>query len=243
MEIKIEDKTRFIEAMKDRLTIDPRTTAIVAVDMHQGHLDPEIATMLVDEDERQRVLKNSQRLIAIARQYKIPVIHVIFQLRPIENKHKYSPFSNLARAVNRDLKPEERGWTGKPASSEGWWLPKIMPEVSPGPDDYVIDNKKTLSVYLGTDLEHLLRTLKVDTVIIIGINTNTCDLCASFESVNRGFKLIMISDCVASAYGRDLHVFALQNVARCLGWVLTVSEFEKKLAAGIGGQSLDNRKA
>ena len=112
MEIRIEDKTKFIETMKDRLTVDPKTTAIVAVDMHQGHLDPEIATMLVDEDERQRVLKNSLRLIAIARQYKIPVIHVIFQLRPIENKHKY----------------------------------------------------------------------------IIGINTNTCDLCASFESVNRGFK-------------------------------------------------------
>ena len=112
MEIRIEDKTKFIETMKDRLTVDPKKTAIVAVDMHQGHLDPEIATMLVDEDERQRILKNSLRLIAIARQYKIPVIHVIFQLRPIENKHKYS----------------------------------------------------------------------------IGINTNTCDLCASFESVNRGFK-------------------------------------------------------
>ena len=115
-----------------------------------------------------------------------------------------------------------------------------MPEVAPGPDDYVIDNKKSYSMYMGTDLEHLLRTLKVDTVIIIGINTNTCDLCGSFESVNRGFKLIMISDCVASCYGRDLHVFALQNVARCLGWVLTISEFEKKLDSGIGRRSLDD---
>jgi hypothetical protein len=69
--------------------------------------------------------------------------------------------------------------------------------------------------------------------VIIGINTNTCDLCTAFETVNLGFKLIMISDCVASAYGEDLHVFALQNIARCLGWVLTIPEFEEKLNPGI----------
>jgi nicotinamidase-related amidase len=112
-----------------------------------------------------------------------------------------------------------------------------MPEVAPGPDDYVINNKKTYSPYLGTDLEHLLRTLGVDTVVIIGINTNIWVLCASFESVNRGFKLIVISDCVASAYGDDLHVFALQNIARCLGWVLTISEFDENLKAKPGGES------
>jgi ureidoacrylate peracid hydrolase len=121
---------------------------------------------------------------------------------------------------------------GKTEPVEGWWLPKIMPEVAPGPDDYVINNKKTFSAYYGTDLEHLLKNLKVDTVVIIGINTNTCDLCTAFETVNLGFKLIMISDCVASAYGEDLHVFALQNIARCLGWVLTIPEIEEKLKSG-----------
>jgi nicotinamidase-related amidase len=85
---------------------------------------------------------------------------------------------------------------------------------------------------MGTDLEHLLRTLGVETVVLIGINTNTCDLCASFETVNRGFKLVVISDCVASSYGHDLHVFALQNISRCLGWVLTIPEFEQKLKKG-----------
>jgi hypothetical protein len=81
MGIKTGEKPKFI------------TTAIVAIDMHQGHLDSETATMLVDEDERQGVLKKSKRLIAIARQYKIPAIPAIFQLSPIETTHKYSLFS------------------------------------------------------------------------------------------------------------------------------------------------------
>lgn len=229
MDVKILDRTKFIGAMKEQLSLNPKTTALVAVDMHQGHLDSHVANMLVPEDERQRVLTNAKRLIEIVRKHKIPIIHVILQLRPIESKRRFNPFSKPARMINEKLAPGERSWIGKPGPGEGWWQPKIMPEVAPGPDDYVINNKKTYSIYLGTDLEHLLRTLGVDTVVIIGINTNTCDLCASFETVNRGFKLVVISDCVASAYGEDLHIFALQNIARCLGWVLTIPEFEEKL--------------
>ena len=231
MEVKIEDRTRFLEGVKGFLEINPKTTALLAIDMHQGHLDPEVGPMLVPEEERKRVLTQAPRLIEIARKYQIPTIHVIFQLRPIENERGFNPFGKPARQVNEKLKPEERSWVGNPMR-KGWWQPKIMPEVAPGPDDYVINNKKTYSVYMGTDLEHLLRTLGVETVVIFGINTNTCDLCACFETVNRGFKLVVISDCVASSYGYDLHVFALQNISRCLGWVLTIPEFEEKLAKG-----------
>ena len=231
MEVKILDRTRFLEGVKGFLEITPKTTALVAIDMHQGHLDPEVGPMLVPEEERKRVLAQAPRLIEVARKFQIPTIHVIFQQRPIENERGFNPFGKPARLVNETLKPEERSWVGNPMR-KGWWQPKIMPEVAPGPDDYVINNKKTYSIYLGTDLEHLLRTLGVETVVIFGINTNTCDLCACFETVNRGFKLVVISDCVASSYGYDLHVFALQNISRCLGWVLTIPEFEEKLAKG-----------
>ncbi len=85
MEVKILDRTRFIDGVKELLEINPKTTALVAIDMHQGHLDPEVASMLVPEEERKRVLTQAPRLIEIARKYQIPTIHVIFQLRPIEN--------------------------------------------------------------------------------------------------------------------------------------------------------------
>lgn len=37
----------------------------------------------------------------------------------------------------------------------------------------------------------------------------------------------MLSDCVASMYGDDLHDLALQNVARCLGWVLDNEQYRE----------------
>ncbi len=121
MEVEIGDRNKFLAAMKEQLKVNPKTTALVAIDMHQGHLDPEVGSMLVSQEECQRVLGNSQRLIEMVRRYQIPIIHVILQLRPIETRNRFNPFSGPASLVNAQLSPEERSWTGKPASKDGWW--------------------------------------------------------------------------------------------------------------------------
>jgi len=112
---------------------------------------------------------------------------------------------------------------------EGSIQTELMPEIGPEEGDFIINNKKTLSIFMGTDLDNLLQVLAVDTVVLLGINTNTCVQCAAFESTNRAMKTVVISDCVASMYGEDLHVLGLENIARCLGWVLTVEEFKNKV--------------
>lgn len=43
------------------------------------------------------------------------------------------------------------------------------------------------------------------------------------------FKSSTAQDCVASMYGDDLHVLGLQNIARCLGWVITNEQLFEKL--------------
>lgn len=97
--------------------------------------------------------------------------------------------------------------------------------------DYVIDNKKRLDCFMGTDLKSLLDTLGVEKVCLMGINTNTCVLNTAFTAFNNDYRVIVLSDCVASMCGEDLHVLGLQNVTRCLGWVLS-NKFKEKVAAG-----------
>ncbi len=94
----------------------------------------------------------------------------------------------------------------------------------------MIDTKKTLNSFYGTDLDNLLRTLGTATVLICGVNTNTCVLCTAFEASNRRYAPVVLSDCVASMYGPDLHEFALENVRRTFGWVLSLNELEQVLA-------------
>src|SRR5688500_18435147 len=211
MEIKVEEKPKFVAFMKEQLSLDAKKTAIVAIDMNEGQLDPELAVQLVPEGPRKRVLAGTKKLIELARKHEIPIIHVSITRRAIESQRRRNPYSRFTGIANAKLAPQDRSWEGqgtRPDYAGGAWAPKIMAEIAPGPQDYLIDNKKTYSAFYGTDLEILLRTLEVDTVVMIGINTNTCVQSSCFEAVNMGFKLVVVSDCVASAYGEDLHAFA-----------------------------------
>jgi len=230
--LEIEDHEATLKALNEHLQIDPKKMAIVTVDMHRGHLDPVEATLPVSVEESKRVCQNAHDLLTFARAQGVVVVHVIATFREAEVE-KINPRIGATRLVLSKAAPKtEAQRRGVLHNIQGSIQTELMPEIGPEKGDFVIDNKKTFSIFQGTDLEHLLRiVLGVDTIVLMGINTNTCVLCGAFESFNLGYKTVVVSDCVASMYGQDLHLLGLQNVGRCLGWVLTVDEFKKKVRA------------
>lgn len=200
---------------------------MVTIDMHRGHLDPVHATLPVPREIGERVLRQTAQVLEFARQRGIPVVHVILTLRPAELSKLSHRFPDIV--LSPEVPQTDARRKGTPHNLQGSVQTELMPELGPHPSDYVIDNKKTFNAFLGTDLEHLLRVLEIDAVVFVGINTNTCVLSSAFEASNLGFRVVVLSDCVASMYGDDLHVLALENVARCIGWVLTADEFREKI--------------
>ena len=222
--------------MMDMLELWPRETAIVAIDMHRGHLDPEIATLPASREDCARVIASGKDLLDHARSQGVPVIHVILILRKIPglgSEWMTQPFwvcmTEITEAENR-LTPGRKS-TVNDHNIEGTPQTQIIPELY-AEGDYVINNKKRLDCFMGTDLELLLRNVGAKTICLMGINTNTCILNTAFTAFNNNYRMIVLSDCVASMYGDDLHVFGLQQVSRCLGWVLTNEEFKQKLEEG-----------
>jgi len=223
---EILDRQEFVQALRSQLTIDPRRTAILAVDVHRGHLDPEIGTMPVAPHDAARVRAAVAALLAGARAVKVAVIYVLLTYRrtdPPGLENMGNPFWRAVEQVKQSLTPGRRS-TILHHNQEGSPQTEVPPELSPQPGDHVIRSKKRLSAFYGTDLEVLLRSLGTETVVIVGINTNTCILCTAFDAFNRDLRVIVASDGVASMYGEDLHVFGLENLRRCLGWVLTTDE-------------------
>ncbi len=234
--VEILDRSGMVSAMKDQLAIDPMKTAVVGIDMHRGHLDPSIATMPAAPEDCDRVISHAEDVLNFARSKNIPIIHVILIHRDIPgfgSEGKKSPFWV---AVQEYLSEEDRLSPGRKSTTtthnlEGSPGTEIIPNLL-APTDYVINNKKRLDCFYGTDLDILLRTLGTETLILMGINTNTCVMNTAFSAFNRDFQVIVISDCVASMYGEDLHRLGLENVKRCLGYVLTAKEFKAKLSSG-----------
>ena len=225
-----------VEALADRLVLDPRRTALVTVDCHRGHLDPEVATMPVEAATAAAVVGTVARLCETARQRDVPVVHVILETLTLGGRVESmaNPFWREVEAARQSLTPG-RASTVVGHNLVGSVQTELMPELGPEPGDVVIRTKRRLSIFRETDLDLVLRSLGVDTLVLVGINTNTCVQCAAFEAFNRDMRVVVVRDAVASMYGDDLHRFGLENVARCLGWVVTADQVVERLSAPSDG--------
>ncbi|HTY65892.1 MAG TPA: cysteine hydrolase [Alphaproteobacteria bacterium] len=233
--IDILDRSSMTERLNRGLVIDPRETAIVTIDMHRGHLDPAVATLPTSAEDARRVIAAAKDVLDFARARGVPVVHVkqVYRRLPKwRNEGMSQPFWQAMQTLlaednrlspGRRTRLEDHQIEGSPGT-------ETMPEVY-AEGDYTIDNKKRLDCFYGTDLRLLLDNLGAKTVCLMGINTNTCVLNTSFTAFNFNYRVVVLSDCVASMYGDDLHVLGLQNVARCLGWVIDNAAFKEKLGA------------
>lgn len=231
--VQIVDRSSLLKGMYQALSLKAKETAVVTIDMHRGHLDMDVATMPAGPEDAKRVIANAKAVLDFARAARIPVIHVVLVYRRIPgigSEGMTSPFWQALHAAQGEtdrLTPGRRS-TVREHNVEGSPGTEIIPALH-GAGDYVIDNKKRLDCFYGTDLRQLLDALKVRNVVLMGINTNTCVLNTAFTAFNFDYRVVVLSDCVASMYGDDLHVLGLQNVARCLGWVLTNEQLFEKL--------------
>ncbi len=231
--VQIVDRASLIAGLYRELHLDAKETAIVAIDMHRGHLDMDVATMPTKPEDAKRVIANAKQVLEFSRKNSLAVIHVVLVYRKIPglgSEGMVSPFWKAMHAAQGEtdrLTPGRKS-TVREHNVEGSPGTQIIPELY-REGDYVIDNKKRLDCFYGTDLRILLETLKIKSVVLMGINTNTCVLNTAFTAFNFDYRVVVLSDCVASMYGDDLHVLGLQNVARCLGWAISNEQLFEKI--------------
>ena len=231
--VEIVDRSSLLSGLYKELRIKAKETAVVAIDMHRGHLDMDVATMPAKAEDAKRVIARAQEVLDFSRKIKIPVIHVVLVYRRLQNIGSEGMTSPFWKAMHAALGETDRLTPGRKSTVrehniEGSPGTQIIPELQ-RPSDFVINNKRGLDCFYGTDLRNLLDTLGVDCVVLMGINTNTCVLNTAFTAFNFDYRVVVLSDCVASMYGDDLHELGLQNVSRCLGWVITNEQFFEKL--------------
>jgi nicotinamidase-related amidase len=231
--IDIVDRSSLMKGLYQQLSLRAEETAIVTIDMHRGHLDMNVATMPAKPEDAERVIANAREALDFARKARMPVIHVVLVYRRLPGIGSEGMRSHFWKALHAAQAETDRLTPGRKSTVrehniEGSPGTQIIAELYRD-GDYVIDNKKRLDCFYGTDLRQLLDTLGVKSVVLMGINTNTCVLNTAFTAFNFDYRVVVLSDCVASMYGEDLHVLGLQNVARCLGWVITNQQFFDKI--------------
>lgn len=101
-----------------------------------------------------------------------------------------------------------------PHALEGTRGAEVIDEIKPHREDFLV-HKRRYSAFLGTDLELLLRELKVEKIYITGVLTNICVFFTAFEASTRNYEVVIWVDSVAALSVND-HQFALDQMRRVL---------------------------
>jgi len=210
--------------------VDPKSTALIVVDMNRAHLDIELNYLPVAAEDAKRILKNvGRKVIPVFRKFQCPIIFIktIHRVNPQTGE----PFSVVSPFWKFQMEKKAVSGVGRKRETKavpGSPVTELMPELDVRPEDLIVV-KQRYSPFLGTDLDIIIRTLGIKRVVLVGVNTNNCVLCTAFEAFNRDLEVILLEDCCASMNGPQFHERAVEQIRTSLGWVSQSDRLEELL--------------
>ena len=109
----------------------------------------------------------------------------------------------------------------------------ILPELGPDPRDAVAPRDHGLTIFHETGLDAELRAAGIRTVVLTGVSVNIAITGAAIEAVNRGYTVVIPSDCVAGfppAFASDALRYSLRNLA----YLSTAQQISEVWNGGLG---------
>ena len=197
------------------LGVDRARPAVLAIDMHRGHLDLAVATMPVRSAEQaNRIVAAAREFYAWARARDIPVIHLVttyrdsFEIRvnPYWRARADDPNATRKHAMRHNL-----------AGSPGCTIMAGLADEK----DWIVDTKKRYDCFSGTDLDLLLRSHGINTLLVTGVNTNSCVLSTVAAANARDYAVVVVEDVVDTMDDPSLHDAALLCIRTAFGTVLS----------------------
>jgi len=111
------------------------------------------------------------------------------------------------------------------ANTEG---AEIIEELEASPKDYFV-KKRRYSAFFGTDLDLLLRELKVDELVICGVAANICVLHTAGDAAIRGYRVSVIGDCTKALSDYD-YEYAMKHMKSVFNArIMSSEQFVKEL--------------
>lgn len=190
--IEIEGKQVFTTL--DEL-VDPAHTALLVVDMQRDFCLPGGAfdELGVDISMYPPMIPRLARLADGARAAGLTVVYI--QMTVLPNRRSESPAQirfNLRLHQGTDGAPEPLAYT--PDGSVGQ---EIIPELAPEDGDLVVKKYRS-SGFWGTNLDMLLRSNGIKSVVMTGCTTEGCVESTARDALFNDYYVVIAEDCVAS---------------------------------------------
>lgn len=145
------------------------------------------------------VLERTATAIARARARGVPVVYVVVGFSP--DFAQWPPGSPVFAEARRSG-----------TLVIGTWGTQIHDAVKPEDGDPIVV-KRRISPFFGTELDIVLRTRGIDTLVLAGVSTDLVVLATARDGHDRDYRVQVLADATASA-SAQLHEAALTVIAR-----------------------------
>jgi nicotinamidase-related amidase len=142
------------------------------------------------------VISTIRDILDLFRSKGFPVIHIL----------------RIHRKDGSDVEISRRDIFRKtPFAVEGTEGSEVISELSPCYGEYTI-HKNRMSAFMNTDLDLLLRSLGIDTLIVTGVQTPNCIRTTVFDAFALNYETCLVKDAVA-AQTPEIHESNVRDMA------------------------------
>jgi nicotinamidase-related amidase len=220
-------KTLAIKAEPFDLSFNPKTTALVIIDMQRDFVLPGGFGEKLGNDTSLLLaaVEPTQRVLAKARGKGMFVIHTreghrpdLTDCPPAKLTRGGQTFIGQDSPMGRILVRGEQGHD-------------IIHQLYPIEGEPVID-KPGKGSFHATDLHQILLDRGIKTLVVCGVTTEVCVHTTVREANDRGYECVVLSDCVAS-YVPEFQRVGLEMIkaqGAIFGWVSNADNFIKAIA-------------
>ena len=199
--------------------LKPASTAVITVECQRGVVGTGGALSALAQAVRETgILPRMARVLDAARAAQTPVAHAIVVRRR----------DGGGSTMNCRLFAATRK-SGGPGMIAGSEIAALVPELGPAENDYIVARHHGVSIFHDSELDSILRSLGVRTVVLMGVSLNIALIGSAIEAVNRGYQVVIPEDGVTGtpvAYGAAV----LENTLRFLATVVRCDDVVNALA-------------
>jgi nicotinamidase-related amidase len=150
-----------------------------------------------------------EKIVELTKEFMASVDYVVFAIDVHDRGDEFHPETNLFPPHNL------RGTSGR----ELFGSLKEVYERNSQLENVAFMDKTRYSAFAGTDLEIKLRERGITEVHLVGVCTDICVLHTAVDAYNKGFKIVVYKDAVAS-FNHAGHEWALGHFEHSLGAIV-----------------------
>jgi len=187
--------------------VSPQNAAVLVVDVQNDYCAPGggLAELGVDMSAIEACVPKIAALVGGARQVGVPVIH-------IRTHHEPATESPVWRELRLRRSPNKPRWC-----EPGTWGADFY-YVAPQSGEVVI-TKHRYSGFIETDLDLILRSQGIASLIMTGVASNNCVECTARDGFMKDYYIVFVDDCTA-ATNSTIHAATLANMESLFGIVV-----------------------